>query len=87
MSQSTGFPNLTLYAATPMITGTITEYNPENGHGYVRPDGNDDPIPFEADEGMKLQKGDRIEFEIEGGMAGEMAFDVRPAKRTTRGRS
>ena len=62
-----------------MTTGTVVSYDPESGNGFVRPDGNDDAIPFETDSSRMLTEGDRIQFTIEGGLAGEMATEVRPA--------
>ena len=60
-----------------MTTGTVVSYDPEKGHGFVRPDGNDDKVPFETDEALALSPGDRIQFDLEGGLAGEMAHNVR----------
>ena len=62
-----------------MTAGTVVSYDTEKRHGFVRPDGNDDAIPFETEDSLTLRAGDRIHFEIEGGMAGEMAKNVQLA--------
>ena len=66
-----------------MATGVIVSYDPEEETGYIDPDEGDDHIPFDAqcvadaDEGPMLQEGQRVEFDVEGGLAGLMCRHMR----------
>lgn len=66
-----------------MTRGTVTSYDPEEETGYVRPDEDDDKIPFDRKSlvdfprGEDPKAGDRVSFVIEGGMAGLWATKVR----------
>jgi cold shock CspA family protein len=66
-----------------MTRGTIISYHSDGQTGYVKPDDDDDKIPFDRKSlvdfprGEDPQAGDRVSFKIEGGMAGLWATHVR----------
>lgn len=66
-----------------MTRGTIIAYDDDTGEGYIKPDDEHDRIPFDRDSLMEFERterpqpGDRVAFEIEGGMAGLWAKNVR----------
>ncbi len=64
-----------------MPTGIVEEYDPEKRQGYLIPDSDkeDEKIPFELDEDAadQIRPGDAVSYDVEGGMAGIMAVDVR----------
>ena len=66
-----------------MTRGTVVEYDTDNDQGYIQPDENDDRIPFDRDSlvgfgaGERPKPGDRLSFEIEGGISGLWAVNVR----------
>ena len=68
-----------------MATGRIDDYDPKKREGYIIPDtphGENDKIPFEKDALKKhhvetLKDGDIVSFDIQGGMIGLMAKDIR----------
>lgn len=66
-----------------MAHGRIKEYDPEDGNGYIAADGSGDEVPFSRDDLAEgetddlLRAGDRVTYEVEGGLAGIHAFDVR----------
>ena len=58
------------------------KYDADNEEGYIEPDDDHDKIPFDkkslVDFGRDRPKaGDRVSFEIEGGMAGLWAKNIR----------
>ena len=59
--------------------GTIHSYDPEKQQGHIRPDGEEDEtIPFDhITEGQPLREGDRVQYDVVGGLAGNMAKEVR----------
>ena len=68
-----------------MATGRIDDYDPKKREGYIIPDtsdGENDKIPFDEDALKKhnvtaLKNGDKVSFDVEGGLAGLMAKDIR----------
>lgn len=68
-----------------MATGRIVDYHPKKREGYIIPDtphGEHDKIPFEKDALKKynvtdLKDGDIVSFDIQGGMIGLMAKNIR----------
>lgn len=68
-----------------MATGKIDSYDPDKREGYIIPDtphGEDDKIPFDEDalkthDVRTLKVGDSVSYDVEGGLAGVMAKDVR----------
>lgn len=64
-----------------MPTGIVAEYDSEKRQGYLTPDSDkeDEKIPFELDEDAadQIRPGDPVSYDVEGGMAGIMAVDVR----------
>lgn len=68
-----------------MATGRIDDYDPKKREGYIIPDtphGENDKIPFDEDALEKhnvteLKDGDIVSFNVEGGLAGLMAKDIR----------
>ena len=68
-----------------MATGTIKSYDPDDQNGYIEPDEGNDDIPFDRDalvdfhQGDEIRAGERVTYEVEGGLAGHMATDVRRA--------
>ena len=66
-----------------MTTGVVTSYDPDKREGYLRPDadadGEEEHIPFELgdEEPISLRAGDRVSYDVEGGLAGIMAIQVR----------
>jgi cold shock CspA family protein len=62
-------------------TGYVKAYDPERGKGWIEPDHGGDELPFRRrdviDEGGELRAGERVSYEVEGGMAGTVAIDVR----------
>lgn len=66
-----------------MTTGVIVSYDPEEESGFIVIDDTDDRVPFDADavadfkEGEMLREGQRVQFKVQGGMAGVWATDVR----------
>lgn len=66
-----------------MTRGTVVDYDDENEQGYIKPDAEDDRIPFDRaslidfDRGERPKAGERVAFEIEGGLAGLWAKNVR----------
>ena len=65
-----------------MATGKVTSYDPDEGEGMIQPDGEDQTLPFDTDSltdpSLKahLHVGDRVRFEVEGGLAGVMCTNV-----------
>lgn len=66
-----------------MTRGTVIGYDETRGEGYIKPDEDEDRIPFDRDSLIDFapderpQAGDRVSFDIEGGMAGLWAKHVR----------
>lgn len=66
-----------------MTRGTVIAYNPDEGSGYIQPDKQEDRIPFDRNsllefhEGEHPTAGDRVSFQVEGGMAGLWATHVK----------
>lgn len=62
-----------------MTTGTVNDYNPRRGTGFVRPAHGSDRIPFtlRPTEAAPLQSGDTVRFSVVGGRTGIVARDVR----------
>lgn len=62
-----------------MMTGTVASFDAESGDGYIIPDGEDEKLPFDAevvedyDPGDPIRVGEKVLYEVEGGMAGIMA--------------
>lgn len=63
----------------PEAHGTIREYDPDKGQGRILPDGDEEEtIPFdEVAEGERIREGDRVTYDVVGGLAGRMAKAVR----------
>lgn len=61
-------------------TGYIESYDASKGQGFIQlDDDEDETVPFdEVAEGMTVKEGDRVRFDVVGGMAGRMAKNVRP---------
>lgn len=70
-----------------MTRGTVVEYDSEDEEGYIEPDDDHDRIPFDKKslvgfkQGERPKAGDRVSFEIEGGMVGLWAKNVRRVDR------
>lgn len=68
-----------------MTTGTVTSYDAEKGSGAVRPDGTKHDLPFSTKDlarpelQAQLREGDRVRFQIEGGLTGLGITNLRPA--------
>lgn len=66
-----------------MTRGTVISYDPDEGSGYIRPDDDTDRIPFDRESLMDFAEddnpaaGDRVSFQVEGGMAGIWATHVK----------
>lgn len=66
-----------------MTRGTIIAYYPKEGSGYINPDKEEDRIPFDRKSLLNFAEdehprvGDRVTFQVEGGMAGLWATHVR----------
>ena len=66
-----------------MTRGTVVDYDDDREQGYIEPDDDHDRIPFDKKslvdfkQGERPRTGDRVSFEIEGGMAGLWARNVR----------
>lgn len=66
-----------------MTRGTIISYEADGETGYIKPDDDDDRIPFDRKSledfprGEDPGPGDRVSFKIEGGMVGLWATHVR----------
>jgi cold shock CspA family protein len=65
-----------------MATGTVVRFNDEKGYGFIAPDGGeDDDVFLHANElthqGVRVQTGTRVEFEIIDGERGLKAYAVR----------
>lgn len=64
-----------------MTTGTITDIDAHKRQGYIRPDtethGERIPFDLEKDPDTDLSPGDRVTYDVEGGLAGIMAINVR----------
>jgi len=65
-----------------MTEGKVVSYDAESHEGNIHPDDEEDEIPFYSD-GIKdeatrarLKEGDRVRFNIEGGMAGLVCVEV-----------
>lgn len=64
-----------------VTTGKIVEYDKEDG-GYIQPDDGSNKIPF-LQEDLKasfrehlFKEGDRVQYDVEGGLAGLKAKDI-----------
>lgn len=70
-----------------MASGTIKSYDRDNGNGYIAPEHGGDAIPFdkgslaEGEHTDDLRPGDRVLYEVDGGLAGVMATHVRRVSR------
>ena len=66
-----------------MTRGTVVKYDDASEEGYIKPDEEHDRIPFDRESlagfalGERPQAGDRVSFEIDGGLAGLWAKNVR----------
>ena len=66
-----------------MTAGTIESIDFKRKQGHIKPNHGGDHIPFdfdglaEGEDAQQLQEGDRVYFEVEGGLAGIMAVRVR----------
>ncbi len=64
-----------------MTTGKIIKYDEEDG-GYIQPDDGGDKLPFTrsdltaATQEQTLHEGDRVTFDVEGGLAGVGAKNI-----------
>jgi cold shock CspA family protein len=65
-----------------MPQGTVEKLDRDTGRGYIRPEGGGDTIPFDMTSMDKeprreaVREGDRVSYEVTGGLAGTMATDV-----------
>ncbi len=68
-----------------MLKGTVSNYNPRRGTGYLTPSDRQDRIPFTARSSQltQLSDGDTIEYTVIGGLAGVVARDVRRVAETS----
>lgn len=65
-------------------TGRIAKFDADSGEGYIDPDEspeNEDKIPFDLEDvddadRAEVASGQRVRFEVRGGMAGEFAVHV-----------
>ena len=66
-----------------MPSGRILKYDPEAGSGTIQPDAGGDDIIFSrealspAHKDLPLAEGDRVVYDVEGGMAGTHISDLR----------
>ncbi len=66
-----------------MTRGRVIAYDESSEQGYIQPDDDHDRIPFDRKslvdfaQGERPSAGDRVSFDIEGGMAGLWAKNVR----------
>ncbi len=62
-----------------MTHGTVNDYNPRRGTGFVRPAHGADLFPFSHRPAptVPLQSGDPVQFTVVGGRIGIVARDVR----------
>lgn len=68
-----------------MLKGTVSNYNPRRGTGYLTPTDREDRIPFTSRSSHQhmLSDGDTIQYTVVGGMAGVVARDVRRVAETS----
>ncbi len=68
-----------------MIKGTITQFNPRRGTGFVRHHQAETGIPFSVRHAQdrEFSHGDAVEFRVRGGLAGVAAHGVRRVRATT----
>ncbi len=68
-----------------MLKGTVSNYNPRRGTGYLTPTDREDRIPFTSRSSQltQLSDGDTIEYTVIGGLAGVVARDVRRVAETS----
>ncbi len=66
-----------------MAEGVIESFDEESGKGFIQPEEGGGKIPFDrkvvADHqtGDLITVGDRVTYDVEGGLAGDMAKEVR----------
>lgn len=68
-----------------MTTGTVDQYDADSRRGYIVSDADKDNerIPFELEEDAPpVTKGDRVAYDVRGGMAGIIAVSVRLIERS-----
>lgn len=68
-----------------MTQGTITQFNPRRGTGFVRHHQAQSAIPFSVRHARdrEFAHGDAVEFTVRGGLAGVAAHGVRRVRATT----
>lgn len=65
-----------------MTRGTVIAYDPRDESGFIKPDEDDDRIPFDRKSLVNYAgdehpaEGDRVSFHVEGGLAGLWATHV-----------
>lgn len=68
-----------------MIRGTITQFNPRRGTGFVRHARADHSIPFSIRHAAdtQLANGDAVEYTVRGGLTGVAARNIRRVRATS----
>jgi CspA family cold shock protein len=60
-----------------MKTGTVKFFNSEKGFGFIEVEGEKDVfVHSSALQGISLQEGDRVQFDVEKGAKGPQAANV-----------
>ena len=70
-----------------MATGTVKDWSPRRGSGWIKPEGGGDPVyvhksgieGFGSGSAPRLERGQRVEYQIGQRPRGSAAINVRPA--------
>jgi cold shock protein len=72
-----------------MAGGTVKWFDPNRGHGFIRPEQGEDVFlhvsAVQASGLQTLQEGQAVEFDIEQGRKGPQAANLRPRQAGTSG--